>query len=94
MQLIDVSGRNVRARHSALGSCTGRGHSTGGEFWAALARTHPHHFHEPEDLWQTLMFGKDVCGVVSARHLEEEELLGFDSLLQPEVGGREVTHPA
>jgi hypothetical protein len=72
MQLIDVSGREVRARHSALCSCTGRGHSTGGEFWAALARTYPHHLHESEDLGQTLMLGKDVCGVVFARHLEEE----------------------
>ena len=94
MQLIDVSGRKVRARHSALCSRAGRGHSTGGEFWAALARTYPHHFHESEDLGQTLMIGKNVCGVVFARHLEEEELLSFDALLQPKVGGREVTHPA
>ena len=65
-----------------------RGHSAGSEFGASLAGAYPHHPQEAKDLRQALMLGKDVCGVVLARDLEEEELLRLDALLQPEVGSR------
>ena len=56
-------------------------HSARRELGAPKARMHTHHLHESGDLRQTLMFGKDVCGVVFARDLEEEEFLGFDTPL-------------
>ena len=38
-------------------------HSAGGELRSAHARTYPHHRHESEDFWQTLVLGEENDGV-------------------------------